>query len=534
MVKEKNKFLRGAVVLTITGIVAKILGAFYRVPLVSMIGSKGIGIFQLIFPIYTFFLIFVSGGTSLGISKLVSIETQNGNDKNIKTILKASLVLMLCLSALLGTIFVMFSVPLAIFQGDKKLYICYIALAPALIFSSLISGLKGYYQGKQNMLPSGVSQIVEQSLKIVFSLLLSKFFIKKGIISAVFGVFLGISVSELGALLYLFVRLFFQKRHKNFDKVETITEQQKSILTFKQSLKLVVKTCFPIMLNGAIMPLVYAIESSITIWLLSRATISSTVATSLFGLEDGVVGSLINLPTVISSALAVAILPSITASWSNANFVECENKAKICLKLTWLIALPCAVAFLLLGEDLVLFLYNNGLSNDAFDELKVVVDLIKISSINIIYISLLNVVTSLLQGINKSFIPVRNLLIAGIIKLALTFVLVSNKGINIYGLTISDTICFMLALVLNLVTLKKYLKLSFDFKNFVLKPLCCVITMIATIFLTKYLLDGVITARILTLITILVAGMIYLINIFLTKTLQREDIVTLSKRKLKQ
>ena len=534
MVKEKNKFLSGAVILTLTGIVAKVLGAFYRVPLVSMIGSKGIGIFQLIFPIYTFFLIFVSGGTSLGISKMVSVETQKGNAKNVKTILKSSLVLMLILSAFFGTIFATISVPLAVFQGEKNLYICYLALVPALIFSSLISSLKGYYQGKQNMLPSGVSQIVEQVLKLVFSLLLSKFFMAKGVISAVFGVFLGISVSELGALLYLFVRLFFQKRKNSLVKAETKTEQTSQTYTFKQSLKLVIKTCLPIMLNGAIMPLVYAIESSITIWLLSRATISSAIATSLFGLEDGIVGSLINLPTVISSSLAVAILPSITASWSSGDKVECEKKAKTCLKLTWLIALPCAVAFLLLSEDLVLFLYNNGLSKTVFDELKVVVDLIKISSINIIYISLLNVVTSLLQGINKSYIPVRNLLISGVIKLVLTIVLVSSKAINIYGLIISDAICFMLALILDLVELKKYLRISFDFKNFVLKPACCVVVMTVAIFSTKYLLSDVITARVLTLITILVAGTIYLVNIFLTKTLKKEDITGFAKRKIKQ
>lgn len=534
MVKEKNKFLRGAVILTLTGIVAKILGAFYRVPLVSMIGSKGIGIFQLIFPIYTFFLIFVSGGTSLGISKIVSVEMQKGNAKNVKTIFKVSLVLMLFLSVLFGVIFAIISIPLAVFQGEKNLYICYLALVPALVFSSLISSLKGYYQGKQNMLPSGVSQIVEQVLKLVFSLLLSKFFMEKGVISAVFGVFLGISVSELGALLYLFVRLFFKKRNKNLEKVELKTETISTNYTFKQSLKLIIKTCFPIMLNGAIMPLVYAIESSITIWLLSRATISNTIATSLFGLEDGIVGSLINLPTVISSSLAVAILPSITASWSSGDKVECEKKAKTCLKLTWLIALPCAVAFLLLSEDLVLFLYNNGLSKAVFDELKVVVDLVKISSINIVYISLLNVVTSILQGINKSYIPVRNLLIASVVKLMLTIVLVSSKIINIYGLIISDAVCFMFALILDLVELKKYLRISFDFKNFVLKPACCVLAMTIAIFLTKYLLSDVITARVLTLITILVAGTIYLINIFLTKTLKKEDIVGFTKRKIKQ
>ena len=527
MKEQKNKLLFGTLILTITSLLAKIIGAFFRVPLINLIGSNGLGIFQLIFPVYSFFLIFVSGGNSLGVSKLVSLENQNNNKNNAKQILKGSCLLMLGFSALVSLLIVLLAVPLSSFQGNRNFYICYFALVPALVLSSMISAFRGYFQGMQNMAPTGVSMIVEQSVKLIFSLFLASKLKHLGVTFAVFGAFIGISISEFSALLYLIIRYFIFSKNKIKQKSSQLS------LSLKQSCKNILKTSFPIMLNGAIMPLVYALESSITIWLLSKATISSNVATCLFGLEDGLVGSLVNLPTVISSALATALIPSITSSFSANDIKECEKKSSTCIKYAWLIALPCCFAFLLLSKDLVLFLYQNGLSSTMFDQLTVVVDLVRISSINILYVSLLSVVTAILQAINKSYVPVKNLLFACIIKTICTFLLVSSPKFNIYGLAISDVICFAIALSLDVRYLKTQLKIDFSFKDFLVKPAFCVFVMLAGIEISKLILKNFVTSRLLTLCVILVGGMLYLVNLLLTKTIKKEEIFKLPQFKRK-
>lgn len=522
VIKPKSKFVLGALILTITSVISKILGAFYKVPLMHMIGSNGLGIFQLIFPIYSFFLVLVSGGISLGISKLISSEKQNNNGKYIRSIIKHSLVLILLLSLAFSLILILVSVPLSKIQGDNLLFICYLALVPALIFSSLISVLKGYFQGNENMMPSGLSMIIEQMVKLCAGLFLCKIFISKGIVYAVFGAFLGISLSELFAFVYLAIKYLFSKKRIS-------VKQEK--LSFKKCAKLVFNVSLPIMLNNIIMPLVYAVESAVTIWLLSRATIGSTTAQSLFGLEDGIVGSLINLPTVISSAIATALLPSMTKSFNDNNMADSRTKSHLALSITWLISLPCFLAFLIFSKDIVLFLYGNGLKNTAFDELLVVVDLVKISSLNIVYVSLLSVVTAILQAINRSYVPVKNLLISAIIKLTLTFVLVAIPSINIYGLVISDTICFALALILDVIEMKKHLHISFDFNNFVLKPLFCSSIMIATIAILKFVLNDLINFKILIVSTFSIGIIVYFALMLLTKTITKEEIFKLRKTK---
>ncbi|MBQ0017387.1 MAG: polysaccharide biosynthesis protein, partial [Clostridiales bacterium] len=444
MKDSKSKFLYGALVLTITSVIAKGIGAFFRVPLINMIGSNGLGIFQLIFPIYSFFLIFITGGISTGLCKLIIIERQDGNAYNEKKLLKSCLLMMLCFSFILSLLFLILSFPLSIFQGNKQFYICYFALIPALIFSSLICAFRGYFQGHENMLPSGISQIIEQGVKLCISLFLAKILIKKGVIFAVFGVFLGISVSELSAFVYLAVKYFIEKSKS---KKEVIEQKNHKEYSYKECFVKIIKMSFPIMLNGAILPLVCAIESMICIFLLGKANIGSTTATSLFGLEDGIVSSLINLPTVFAVAISTALIPSLSSDYNKNDILSCERKCKSALKLTWLISLPCGIAFLFFSKEIILFLYQNGLNTTNFDELKVAVDLLKISSLNIVYISLLSITTSILQAINKSYVPVKNLFFSSCIKLGLTLLLVSSQKFNVYGIVISDIVGYSLALI---------------------------------------------------------------------------------------
>lgn len=526
MKEKKNKLLFGTLILTITSLLAKVIGAFFRVPLINLIGSTGLGIFQLIFPIYSFFLIFVSGGTSLGVSKLVSLENQNGNQKNARQILKSALTIMFLFSLLAGVILAVASIPLSIFQGNKNFCICYFALIPALIFSCLISAFRGYFQGMQNMTPTGVSLIIEQAVKVVFSLMLASIFSKLGVVYAVCGAFFGISISEIFAFTYLFIRYKCSAKHMS-------NQHLKQTLTFKMACKSVVKSSFPIMLNGAIMPLIYAVESTLVIFLLGRANIPSSTATSLFGLEDGLVSSLVNLPTVISSALSTALIPSITSCYSAGNIKECESKSMQSIKYAWLIALPCCFAFLFLSKDIVLFLYQNGLDNKTFDQLKVVVDLVRISSVNILYVSLLSVVTAILQAINKSYVPVKNLIISCIFKVFFTIFLVSSPKFNIYGLVISDVITFAIALTLNIRYLKTQLKITFNVNDFVLKPAFSVGIMLTSILVAKFVLKNLITSRMLTLCVVFLGGVVYLVNLFLTKVIKKEEIFNLSQLKHK-
>lgn len=527
---KKNKFMYGAMILVVTGVIAKIIGAVYRVPLMGLIGSSGLGIFQLIFPIYALFLIVATGGVTLGLSKIVSIEVQNKRQENAKKMLHSCLLFMFLVGLSFSLLVYIFSKPLASMQGNADTYVCYLALLPALIFSCLLSAFRGYFQGQENMLPSGITQIIEQIVKLTGSLLLAKFLIQFGVLYAVLGAFLGISISEVVALIYIYIKYLLTNRKNNIGEAKG----KKSEYTTTYCIKQIVKVSFPIMINGAILPFISAVESIFIVWLLAKARIGTDTAISLFGLKDGVVSSLINLPSVIAIAFGTALIPSLTASYNSGNIASCQKKCSIALKIVWLISLPCAIAFLFMSENLIGFLYSNGLNSGSINELKIVSDLLKISAVNIVYISFLNLLTAILQGLNKSFVPVKNLLIACLVKIILTALLVSSPAFNIYGLVISDVVCFSIAVILNLNYLKNKLNIVFSTKNFVFAPLFSASVMCAVIKVVEIAFNKILTARFLTLVMIGSGAVAYLFSLLALRTFTKEELSFLPTLRLKR
>ena len=199
----KNSFLKGTIILIASSIIAKILGALYRVPLIGLIGTNGIGLFQLIFPVYALFLVISSNGLTTAIAKIVSVKLERNENSYIKKFVKSSLLFALIIGAISSTILILLSSLISKVQGYNEAYICYIAIAPSIIFVCLIAVIKGYFQGLQNMIPSSITQIVEQLSKLIFALVLAKILIKKGMIYGVLGSLIGISISEIVSFFIL-------------------------------------------------------------------------------------------------------------------------------------------------------------------------------------------------------------------------------------------------------------------------------------------------------------------------------------------
>ena len=187
MSKTKNGFLFGAIILVICNLITKFIGAIYRVPLLKILGSEGLGQYQMIFPIYALFLVISSSGIIVTISKLSSKELEVNNQKNAKKYFFAGFVISLITSIILSFLLFIISPMLSKFQSNINLSKSYFAILPAIIFGSLITAVRGYYLGRKQMTYSGLIQIVEAVSKLVFSLGFSVLFIKNGFSRAVFG-----------------------------------------------------------------------------------------------------------------------------------------------------------------------------------------------------------------------------------------------------------------------------------------------------------------------------------------------------------
>lgn len=431
--KQKNGIFKGAVYLGASAFIAKFLGAIYRVPLTNMLGGYGLGLYQMVFPVYSLLLDFSGAGLPSAISRLISKSQDKYQTANKYLI--ASLKLFFILGVIASLIMAIFSRKLATLQGNASAKTAYLYLSPAIFFVTIISCFRGYFQGLMDMKPTAISQVVEQIIKLLLGVFLVKIFLPD-IERAVGGATFAITISEIVAFLYLFITYL---RHKN--KLNLNFNYDKT--NFLSDSKLIIKTTIPITLVGIMIPLSHVLDSFLTINILGKYL---TNATSLYGLLSGVTMTIINLPVSICYGLAMVAIPAVSSQKEQA---EKTKNINMILLLTIAFALPCALFLAIFSPFTINLLFRNL----AQIEKDIAINLLKLTSPAVLLLSLVQASNAILIGKGKLYTPVINLLLGVILKTVLNILLLNNPNINIYGGAIAIIACYFLVCLINLTIL---------------------------------------------------------------------------------
>lgn len=472
---EKSSFVKGALVLMVFGILSKIIGAIYRIPLTRIITPEGMGLYQMVFPVYSLMLTISSSGLPSSISKLVSENLAKNQYRQADRIMKVSFCLLFCFSLVCSLIVVFGSGLFAKIQGNTNATVCYLGLAPAIILVGLISGFRGYFQGRQKMFPSAVSGFIEQLFKLVFGLTLAYLFLPKGIPYAVLGAMIGISISELFAFIYLWISYaVFRRKHKQ-DEGQDIGV----LYTSKKTAKIILSTSIFVTLGSLIMPLGMIVDSALIINILKGISFSTKQATTLFGLESGTVGSIVNMPVILSLALSTAILPCVCSSVSKGDKEGAKKSASKALLYALLIALPASFGCFALANPIIKLLYGRSLSQE---EIIIASRILEVASISIFYLAMVQVSSGILQGISLAKVPTISLAVGMSIKIVLNLVLIRIPEVNILGVEVANAFCYLTAFLINLAVIKKKGFLEINAKVFVVLILSVLVVFSKYIF----------------------------------------------------
>ncbi len=477
-----NSFLFGALVLGAGGVLAKLLGVLYRIPLNNIIGAEGIGIYQMVFPFYTLLLTVSSAGLPAAISKMTAQYRAKGDNTGAEKVFYAAVISLSVLGAAASLLVFALHKAAAGLQGNADAALSYLGIAPALFLVAIISAFRGWFQGRQNMLPTALSQLTEQAVKIAFGLVFAYLLMPRGIAFAAFGALLGVSLSELFAALQLWLQYLFVKRKERkaaktpdpgstleaaaegaaIPAADTCAGQKKRNGNFargelKRYILQLFRVSVPITLGAIILPLSQLIDSALVINVLKGAGFSVQISTILYGLMTGHVMSLVNMPVVLSVALATAVMPRIAASFAVGESAEVEKRAGTALAAAVLIAIPCVIAMCVFSRQIVALLYRGGLKTAPVDELLTAAQLLSITSVSILYIAVMQVITAVLQAAGKMYLPVINLAAGAAVKIVLNLVLVSFPPLNIYGAAVSTCACYAVAAFLDILSLRKHI-----------------------------------------------------------------------------
>ncbi len=530
---NKQSLLKGATILAAAGILVKALGAVFRLPLVNWIGDTGMANYSPAYYIYAFLVILATSGLPVAISKMVSESVADGNYYQAHRVFKISTGLMFGMGLTFFLVLFCFAPQIATLMKNPDAALGMRAISPALLLVPIMAAYRGYFQGMQNMKPTAVSQVVEQFFR-VFVGLGAAFLLFYVVGDGVFGDYdkyargaaganLGATAGAVGGLgMVLFI--YFVAR-KGIKKRVAKTRVMGSDST-KNILKNILIIAVPITIGAAIMPIMNLVDSALVMNRLTGAAgFSDDVAKSLYGQLSGFVGALINFPQLLTQAVAVSLVPIISAAYHIKDRENLNENVSLGIRMSTVIGYPCAFGLMVLAEPILLLLYPNqpeSASNSA--------SILAIMAFGVIFLSTAQTLTGILQGIGKQMIPVRNLCIGMVIKIVLTWVLVGVPEINVNGAAIGTVAAYIVSITMNLAAVKKYTGTHIDFNLTFVRPLIASGVMGAVViaaYKVIYMLGE--HNSIATLGGVAVGVIVYAVMIFVTKGIKKEELAILPK-----
>lgn len=450
--KPSSKFLKGVAILTIAGVLSKVFGAFYRIPLTKILGAEGIGIYQMVFPIFAFVLTLAGGGVAVVASREIAALRAKGHPKQVGAQAIANIMLMLVLGIVFGVLLAMLALPIATLQGNKAMAPLYYLLSIAIFVACVGNGIKNVFVGMQEMKLPAIAQVLQQAIKLLFGLAFAYFLLRQSLLLGVIGAVAGIVVGELVSTLYLAVAYFFlAKKQKHF----SFKTSAAAVKNLQQSKKRLFLMSLPVMLSLLVLPFTAAIESLLVVPMLTSAGFFVMSATAVFGIWSGVISSLVTLPSVVALAVSTAIVPSVGYEMQHNNMVAAQH-AKKSIGIVWVFSLLCAAGLLVLAPQILNLLYANQLDfGGGGGGFALSTNMLRVSSALVVLLSMLQCTGAVLYAYHKTKQVAIHLAIGAAFKVACVALLVRILGINIWGTIIGSFLLFAVPLVLHLGLVRK-------------------------------------------------------------------------------
>lgn len=408
--KEGSSVIMGATQIALGGLIAKVIGALYRIPLTNLIGGEGIGLYQLVYPFYCVLLTVSATGIPSSIATLIARRKQAG--EALQPLFQTCMRLFLCIGGVSTVLMVALAPVLSRAQGESGLTAGYIALAPSVLLVSAISVFRGYFQGQSNMLPTALSEIIEQVVKVGVGLLVAYLF-RGNVYRAVTALLFAVTVSELVALLFLYIRF---RRSPAPDKSLKMGEKIRA--------KSVLKLSIPVTLSASLIPLFSLVDSILIVRLLGAYTDN---AVTLYGLFSGGAVTVINLPVSVCYGIAAASVPALSAAVGRGE--SGRKRLLYSLGLTLLLSAVAAVGLYFFAEIAVRLLFRSL----AATELSTLTALVKTFAVSAVTLSCTQTLAACLTALEKPALAALSMALAMSVKTLLNILLLRTPEISIYG-----------------------------------------------------------------------------------------------------
>lgn len=430
---KAQSFIKGALVVSVGGVVAKILGAFYRIPLTNILGGEGMGVYQMVYPLYCLLLTVSATGIPSGLARIVSQAEAEGNAVRSGAILKKSLVLFAAIGALGSAAMYLLAPFMSAAQGELGAVAAYRALAPSVFFVSVVSCFRGWFQGKSNFVPTALSEIVEQAVKIGLGLFFAYTY-RGNMEKAVTFTLFAVTASELAACAFMLACASGAGVRRALYKDRTALPRAGALL----------RVTVPVTIAAGILPLSNVFDSILIVNLIGRYAGN---ATALYGLYSGGAATLVNLPVSVCYGLAAASVPAVAAAFAKGRKENAEERIAFAVKCTLFVSLPSAAFLFLFPSQVSAFIFRSVTGEDG----ETLARLVRVMSFAAVLLASVQTLSACLTGLGKAKTAALSMTAAVAVKLAAEAVLLLFPQISILGAAYASIACYSVALIFNLV-----------------------------------------------------------------------------------
>ncbi|MHB1167401.1 MAG: stage V sporulation protein B [Carboxydocellales bacterium] len=484
----------GTAVLVAASLFNRILGFMYQILIIDLIGAKGIGLYNMVFPIYILAIVIASAGIPLAVSKFVSAEAGRNNLTGARQILRLSILFMLCTGAVCTLLLYWLSPYLKtnIFPNPAS-YIVFRTLLPGILMICISSAFRGYFQGLMQMTPTALSLVVDQIVRVCSGLFLARLLLPWGIAYGAMGSALGLILGELAGLLTIIII------YKRFN---TKARLRNSAVNYNQGILLMEMLQFsvPVTLSRIVATIILSMEATMIPKLLILAGASLDEATSMYGQLTGMAMPILAIPSVLTSSLATAMVPAVSEAASAKQNRLMSERIGESLKMTICAGLPAVVVFLLIPQQLTELLFHNPQAGQA----------LRVLAIGGLFYYLQQTTTGILQGLGQARLPLRNLIIASVLELIGLSLLVGIPGLGLVGASLAINISFIVVAVLNLINIANLVGIMVSLKKLIIIPIAASLALAFTLmFSYQYIFLPSLGSSWSTIFALGVSGSVY-------------------------
>lgn len=444
-----QKFVRGAAILSLAGLLSKFLGSIYRIVLTRLLGAEGIGLFELAYPIYVTLLTISRSGIPVALAQMLArAEAEKDRERSLaifKTARFYSIVIGLFFSVLM---FFASKTIIGFLGWDPRVLPSFLAISPAIFIVSVMASYRGYFQGFQRMGPTGISQVLEQLVRMITMLVLVYILLPKGIMYSAAGATFG-AVS--GGFVGLMTMVYFFRKSGHAPRGLGIP----SGVELKVLGKEIFQVAVPVTFGALVLPCMRLVDAAIIPARLQVAGLSVVGATGLYGtLATAMV--LVNFPTIITVSLAASLVPSISEAYALKKQDLLTTRLETALRLATIVGLPASIGLFALAKPLSVLFFS--LPEAAMP--------LEIVSWGVLFIALQQTSSGILQGAGLVKAPAKNLFWGALLNAVINYSLAANPSWGIKGAALGTALGFALAALLNLLTMMVKIKSRISFKVF--------------------------------------------------------------------